>query len=280
MEKVIINERVWSKSSLKVSSFNNGDPITRARTINEWEQAFKNRIPAFYTPIDDTPIDETRAVYSYLYNYYALTDPRGLFDKTKWMIPQRQHWEELIAVCGGAEVAGYNLKSKSGWSHIEMEHSISCRKCKEWNEEYKSKVPCHQCKDSRQEIITSTDNGTDAFGFNAKPSGVLCPDFPPSIAYAPSCASWWIDDSDKFRWDKLPVLGSFFDTYRPIVAALSGRKLDCEIIRVEHNTGNSIRLFAPYDEEGISKRTAQSNLREAIDKAIDRASYERENNLV
>ena len=273
MEKVIINKRVWSKSSLKVSSFNNGDPITRARTINEWEQAFKNGIPAFYNPIDDTPIDKTRAVHSYLYNYYALTDPRGLFDKTKWMIPQRQHWEELIAFCGGAEVAGYNLKSKSGWSHTEMEHSISCRKCKEWNEEYKSKVPCHQCKDSRQEIIISTDNGTDAFGFNAKPSGFLRPFSPPNIAYNPSCASWWIDDSDKFRWDKLPVLGSFF--YSPIVAALSGRNLDCEIISVEHNTGNSIRLFAPYDEEGFLKELEQERLREAI----DRASYERENNL-
>jgi uncharacterized protein (TIGR02145 family) len=244
MEKININGSTWSKSNLKLSSFQNGDPIVRAYTINEWRQAFKNGIAAFWIPEVETEI------HGYLYNYWALIDPRGLYDRTEWMIPRKKDWEDLIAVCGGAEVAGYNMKSKSGWSHhdYKYERSISCRKCKEWNEEYKSKVACHHCHDSRNEIIIHNGNGMDVLGFDAKPSGTVEPDNPDNLAFPDYLATWWIDDWDEFRWDELPVLGSLF-TYRPKIVALTMKNLDCQIVQVGHNTGHAIRLFSPFAKE-------------------------------
>ena len=166
MEQVIINGSKWSKSNLKASFFRNGEPLLYAHDLNEWNYACENEQPAYCISEMESEVD------GYLYNVFAVKDSRGLFDDTKWMIPRQKDWEELIEFCGGLDVSGYYLKSKSGWSSgYDFNSKITCRECKEWNDEYRSKVPCHNCLDKRLEIINHNGNGIDTFGFDAKPTG-------------------------------------------------------------------------------------------------------------
>ena len=61
--------------NLNLLSFNNGDPIPIINNENEWFKAGKNKEPAccFY---NNNPENKER--YGVLYNWYAVTDKRGL----------------------------------------------------------------------------------------------------------------------------------------------------------------------------------------------------------
>lgn len=61
----------WQEGNLQVLNFRNGDPIPFCPTNEEWENAGKNKQPAFCFYENDI----TKGV---LYNWYAVNDERGL----------------------------------------------------------------------------------------------------------------------------------------------------------------------------------------------------------
>jgi hypothetical protein len=67
-----INGINWCTENLSVGLFNNGDPIQEARSDKEWEEACKNKIPAFMT------VDNAQGKKEKIYNYYVLLDQRGI----------------------------------------------------------------------------------------------------------------------------------------------------------------------------------------------------------
>ena len=85
-------EQVWMKKNLNLLSFNNGDPIPIINNENEWFKAGKNKEPAccFY---NNNPENKER--YGVLYNWYAVTDKRGLAPKG-WHIATLEEWERII----------------------------------------------------------------------------------------------------------------------------------------------------------------------------------------
>ena len=110
--EVTIGTQVWSTKNLNVSTFRNGDPIPEAKTNEEWEKAGKNKQPAWcYYGIDPG----NGAKYGKLYNWYAVSDPRGLAP-TGWHIPSGKEWTILTDYLGGDSVAGAKMKSKTGWN--------------------------------------------------------------------------------------------------------------------------------------------------------------------
>jgi uncharacterized protein (TIGR02145 family) len=97
--------------NLNVSTFRNGDPISEAKTKEEWESAGNNHQPAccYY---DNNPANGTK--YGKLYNWYAVNDPRGLAPNG-YHISTDSEWTQLSDYLGGESEAGTKMKSTSGW---------------------------------------------------------------------------------------------------------------------------------------------------------------------
>jgi uncharacterized protein (TIGR02145 family) len=108
-EEIRIGTQVWMLKNLDVSTYRNGDLIAEVPLISEW----CNLTTGAWCYHDNSPV--IGQVYGKLYNWYAVTDPRGLAPDG-WHIPSDQ---EMIALClylGGDDVAGGKLK-ETGTAH-------------------------------------------------------------------------------------------------------------------------------------------------------------------
>ncbi len=175
-QTVKIGNQVWNTKNLDVSSFRNGDIIPVAESYAVWEDAYKNHQPAWCYYDFNVSYKEN---HGKLYNIWALLDPRGL-TPAGWRIPSIDDWRTLIKYLGGSEIAGKKLKSTKGWNSYKDggKSSKICPKCENWSDEYRKKVPCHTCKDTRwvdvfEPIVTHSGNGTNISGFSALPGGTI-----------------------------------------------------------------------------------------------------------
>jgi uncharacterized protein (TIGR02145 family) len=169
-KSVKIGTQIWMTENLNVSTFRNGDAIPEAKTDEEWKQAGKEGKPAWCYYNNDP---KNGAKYGKLYNWYAVTDPRGLAP-TGWHVPSHDEWKTLEDQFGG--IVGYveKMKSASGWNSYTTGGSKTCPNCDDWNAEYRRKTACHVCKDSRSvpaPKITHSGNGTNSSGFSGLPGG-------------------------------------------------------------------------------------------------------------
>ena len=73
-EPVGMGEQVWMSENLKVKKFRNGDLIVQAQNGSDWYYACLYHKPAWSYCMDF----QGNLTKDVLYNYYALTDPRGL----------------------------------------------------------------------------------------------------------------------------------------------------------------------------------------------------------
>jgi len=112
-QNVTIGKQVWMTKNLNVSTFRNGDPIPQAKTNEEWKKAGDNKQPAWCYYENDPA---NGAKYGKLYNWYAVSDSRGLAP-VGYHIPSDAEWTILTDYLGGAEKAGAKMKSKQGWAN-------------------------------------------------------------------------------------------------------------------------------------------------------------------
>jgi uncharacterized protein (TIGR02145 family) len=110
-DTVIIGTQIWTTKNLNVSTFQNGDTIFEAKSINEFEDAGNKKKPAWCYYNSDTSY---KIEYGKLYNWYAVNDPRGLAPKG-WHIPTINDWDTLTKFLGGEDVCGIALRYTSGW---------------------------------------------------------------------------------------------------------------------------------------------------------------------
>ena len=73
--EVQIGTQIWMTKNLDVSKFRNGDPIPEAKTDEEWVKAGENKQPA-WCYYENNPANGAK--YGKLYNWYAVSDARGL----------------------------------------------------------------------------------------------------------------------------------------------------------------------------------------------------------
>lgn len=103
----------WMKENLNVLNFANGDTIFQAKTVEEWLSANSEKKPAWcYYDFSD----ENGKKYGKLYNWYAVSDSRGLAPKG-WRIPKETDFASFDKLYGYK--AGLKLKSNSGWDSWE-----------------------------------------------------------------------------------------------------------------------------------------------------------------
>lgn len=109
---VTIGNQVWMARNLNLDKFRNGDPIPEAKTEEEWDKANKNQKPAWSYYNNNSVNGDP---YGKLYNWYAVSDPRGLAPEG-WKIPSDEDWSELTDFLGGESVAGEKMKFTNFWT--------------------------------------------------------------------------------------------------------------------------------------------------------------------
>ena len=102
--------KIWMLKNLSVSKFQNGDPIPYVYH-EDWKD-FDDVNPAHCTVFDSV---ELESEYGQLYNWYAVSDPRGLAPEG-WHVPTLAEWQALVDCNGGNAVAGNKLK-EAGQAH-------------------------------------------------------------------------------------------------------------------------------------------------------------------
>ena len=108
-DEVTIVDQIWMSENLDVNHFANGDTIPEAKSNAEWEEAGKLKEPAWcYYNNDSTKANK----YGKIYNWYAITDKRGLAP-SGWHVPTQADWNKLISNVGGKSFAGERIKFKS-----------------------------------------------------------------------------------------------------------------------------------------------------------------------
>lgn len=112
---VSIGNTYWISSNLRTSSFSNGDEILEVSTPEQWINACSNNIPAYcYYDFNSANAEK----YGGLYNFSAISDPRGLCPKG-FVIPKENDWYNLIMHLGGRDIAGTKLKCDNNWGREE-----------------------------------------------------------------------------------------------------------------------------------------------------------------
>ena len=101
---VIIGTQEWMKENLNVSKYTDGTPIPQVTDPTAWANLTTGAW-CYYN--NDS---KNGAIYGKLYNWYAITDPRGLAP-VGWHIPNDTEWTTLTDYLGGQSVAGGKMKS-------------------------------------------------------------------------------------------------------------------------------------------------------------------------
>jgi uncharacterized protein (TIGR02145 family) len=84
-----LGDQFWMAENLRTSRFRNGDPIEPASGSQSASVWYNNKEP------------ENKA-YGKLYNFYAVTDSRGLCT-AGWKVPSDEEWQELERTLGMTE---------------------------------------------------------------------------------------------------------------------------------------------------------------------------------
>lgn len=118
IELVKINTDWWSMTNLSVTQFRNGDAIRNAKTRDEWVECLQNGIPAYCAYKNDTTLAKK---YGYMYNWFAMADPRGLAPE-KTRVAHNGDYSRLYIYANngavsypGTGIVGQRLRSTEGW---------------------------------------------------------------------------------------------------------------------------------------------------------------------
>lgn len=106
-ETVKIGDKEWTVENYAGTMFSNGDTIPQAMNATEWNDALRNKQPAWcYYGFDAG----NGAVYGKIYNFYAIIDERG-FAPGGWKVPTNEQWNSMAIALGGKSKAGDKLRA-------------------------------------------------------------------------------------------------------------------------------------------------------------------------
>ena len=101
---VLINGKTYMAENLRVSRFNNGDPVPFVAENQEWEKLGSPAM-AYYNN-DPANLEN----YGALYNGFTTTNKRNICP-TGWHVISAEEWDELIDHLGGKDIAINRLKT-------------------------------------------------------------------------------------------------------------------------------------------------------------------------
>ncbi|HNQ68495.1 MAG TPA: fibrobacter succinogenes major paralogous domain-containing protein [Bacteroidales bacterium] len=104
-ESVEIGQQEWMLLNLDTDTFANGDLIPEAKTEAEWQEAKANKKAAWCFYNNKSSNAEK---YGRLYNWYAVSDERGLAPKG-WHVPTDKEIKKLLEYLGNENEAFVEL---------------------------------------------------------------------------------------------------------------------------------------------------------------------------
>lgn len=104
---VEIGSKIWMSENLNVEHYRNGDPIPQVQDSTEWEKLTTGAWCYYENN------SANGSLYGKLYNWYAVTDPRGLAPEG-WHVSYITDWKALSEHLGES-YAGKKLKTKYEW---------------------------------------------------------------------------------------------------------------------------------------------------------------------
>jgi uncharacterized protein (TIGR02145 family) len=126
---VTVGSQVWLVKNLNIDHFANGEAIREAKTAEEWKRANEEKEPAWCFFNNDPTNGRT---YGRLYNWYAISDPRGL---APWgcHIPSADEWDNLARqlAATGIEV-NKELKTDYGTKYLTYGVGVSLKSHQNW----------------------------------------------------------------------------------------------------------------------------------------------------
>ncbi|MGC8773884.1 MAG: fibrobacter succinogenes major paralogous domain-containing protein [Chlorobaculum sp.] len=105
---VKIGQHVWMTENLRVSRYRNGDPVPEVKDAASWAAESAGARCSYGNDA------ENGKSYGMLYNWRAVSDPRGLAPEG-WHVATDKEWGELAEALGGEQQAGAALKAPGKW---------------------------------------------------------------------------------------------------------------------------------------------------------------------
>lgn len=102
-DEVIIGNQIWTSKNLDVTIYNNGDIIPQVQDQNDWDNLTTGAW-CYYNNDENN-----NSIYGRLYNWYAITDPRGIAP-IGFNMPTQSDYQILSDYLGGDAVAGGKMK--------------------------------------------------------------------------------------------------------------------------------------------------------------------------
>ena len=99
---VLIGTQYWMDKNLELTTYRNGDTIPYVTNPTAWAALFTGAW-CYYN-------NDPSSGYGKLYNWYAVTDARGLAPQG-WHIPTDAEWTTLSTLLGGTSAAGGKMKT-------------------------------------------------------------------------------------------------------------------------------------------------------------------------
>jgi uncharacterized protein (TIGR02145 family) len=173
----VIGNQTWMAENLSVITFANGDPIFEAKSAEEWRIAGEKK-KAAYCYVNNDP--STASKYGVLYNWYAMNDKRGLAPEG-WRIPKENDFQILKFM---SENELNTIKKQiDDLNNQGVSSSDVSQKYTAMRKSYKSKENLTVMSTNwggtklksktgweKNTNLKFDSNGTDVYGFNAKPS--------------------------------------------------------------------------------------------------------------
>lgn len=103
---IIAGDQEWMAENLVVSNYRNGDPVPNITDGAEWDNISSGAF-VYY----ENNYNTRGRYYGALYNWYAVSDERGLCP-IGWRVPGEEDWDILVSFVGGGTIAGGGMKSK------------------------------------------------------------------------------------------------------------------------------------------------------------------------
>lgn len=111
-ETIKIGNQIWMSKNLNVNNYRNGDQIPEISDEESWKN-LKTGGRCHYENKKENGI-----YYGKLYNWYAISDTRGLAPEG-FHIPSFNEWNTLISFFKDKIEASEKLKSKIGWGLLK-----------------------------------------------------------------------------------------------------------------------------------------------------------------
>lgn len=102
---ITVNGREWMAENLNVGRFRNGDQIFLVSDNNGWANSILQPYSCYY----QNEVSNA-CPYGRIYNFYAVTDSRGLCP-TGWHVPDNYEWSLLDNALGGNPISGGKMKT-------------------------------------------------------------------------------------------------------------------------------------------------------------------------